>query len=340
MKILTFGEPLLRLKPPDHLRIAQAASFEAAYGGAEANAAVSLALLGDDAAYLTKLPANPLGDAVLGSLRRFGVDTSRILRGGPRLGVYYFEKGTDLRPASVVYDRAGSSAATAKRGEFDWPALLDGIGCFYFSGITPAVSGELAGAVEDAVSCCRRLGIPVVCDLNYRAKLWAPEKARAVMTGLMESVDVCLANDEDFNASLGIRAFDGDLSHCIDQADSFRAAMREITKTFPHCGTVASILRNARSTEEGDWMAILLRDGRFYETPVRRVRAMEGVGAGDAFGAALTHCLLRGDGPQDMIDFAFAASLLKLTVAGDQNLVGEAEIRSVMKKSGGSSFRR
>lgn len=340
MKILTFGEPLLRLKPPGFLRLAQAVSFEAAYGGAEANVAVSLALLGDDAAYLTKLPANPLGDVVLGSLRRFGVDTGRILRGGPRLGVYYFEKGTDLRPAGVVYDRAGSSAATAKRTEFDWPVLLDGIGCFYFSGITPAVSDGLADAVRDAVSCCRRLGIPVVCDLNYRGKLWTPEKSRAVMGGLMEYVDVCLANDEDFNSALGIRAFDGDPARCIDQADSFRAGMREITRKFPRCKTVASVLRNVRSTEDGDWTAILLRNGKFYETPVRRVHAMEGVGAGDAFGAALTHCLLRGTGPQEAVEFAFAASLLKLSISGDQNLVTEGDIRSAMKKSGGQGFRR
>ena len=340
MKVLTFGEMMLRLKPPEYQRILQASSFEATYGGAEANVAISLALLGDDAAYVTKLPENPLGEAAVGTLRRYGVDTDRVLRGGPRLGTYYFEKGTNLRPTSVVYDRAGSSISTAERREFDWPKLLDSIGMFYFSGVTPAVSEELEGALEDALRYCHSHGIKVICDLNYRGKMWTPEKARSVMGKLMNYVDICIANDEDFEASLGIHAFDGDLSHGLEQIADYRAGMAEIMKRYPNCSMVASVLRNVYNVEDGDWKAIVLSGGNYYESPVHTVHAMEGVGSGDAFGAALTHCLLHGYSPQETADFSIAASVLKLMVAGDLNLVTEPEIRAVMKKKSGSRMGR
>lgn len=340
MKVLTFGEIMLRLKPPAFTRILQASDFEASYGGAEANVAVSLAMFGDDAAYLTKLPKNPLGEAALGALRRYGVNTSRVLRGGPRLGTYYFEKGTNVRPTSVVYDRAGSSAATAKRAEFNWPELLAGVDVFYFSGITPAVSEDLADAVEDALAYCRSHGITTVCDLNYRGKMWSREKAQSVMRRLMAGVDVCIANDEDFEAALGIRAFDGDMSRGIEQIDDFRKGMEEIRRQFPNCKTVASVLRNIRSVEDSDWMGILLKDGKFFESPVHHVQVMEGVAAGDAFGAGLIHGMLRGMAPQETVDFAISASALKLMISGDFNLVTEDEVRAAMKKGGSARLSR
>jgi len=331
---------MLRLKPPAFSRILQADSFEASYGGAEANVAVSLSLFHDDAAYLTKFPENPLGEAALGALRRFGVDTSRILRGGPRLGAYYFEKGTSIRPTSVVYDRAGSSIATAKHTEFNWPALLEGIDVFYFSGITPAISDELACAVKDALAYCKEHGVTVASDLNYRGKMWSPEKAQSAMQKLMPFIDICIAHDEDFEASLGIRAFDGDMSRGIEQIDSFHAGMEEITKRYPNCRTVASVLRNIHSVEESDWMGILLQDGKFYESPIHSVHVMEGVAAGDAFGAGLMHGLLHGTNPQETVDFAVAASVLKLMISGDFNLVTEAEVRAAMHKGGGARLNR
>ena len=331
LKILTFGEMMLRLKPPAYTRLLQTASFEAGYGGAEANVAVSLSLFHNDAACLTKLPENPLGQAALDTLQRFGVNTGRVLRGGPRLGAYYFEKGTSVRPTSVIYDRAGSSIALAKRAEFNWPALLDGVGAFYFSGVTPAISDEIAGAVKDALAYCKEHGITVFCDLNYRAKMWTPEKARSVMRELMPFIDVCIANDEDFEAALGIRAFDGDLSRGIEQIGSYRASMEEITRRYPNCRTVASVLRNVYSVEESDWMGILLRGGKFYESPVHHVRVLEGVAAGDAFSAGLIHGLLHWTDPQGIIDFAIAASVLKLMVRGDLNLVTERDVRTIME---------
>ena len=331
---------MLRLKPPSFSRILQTDTFEATYGGAESNVAVSLSQFRDDAAFLSKLPQNPLGEAALGTLRRYGADTSRVLRGGPRLGVYYFEKGTSIRPTSVVYDRAGSSFATAKRAEFNWPSLLDGVGVFYFSGITPAISDELAGAVKDALDYCRAHSITVVSDLNYRGKMWTPEKAQSVMKELMPCVDVCIANDEDFEATLGIRAFDGDMSRGIEQIGSFRAGMEEITKRWPNCKTVASVLRNIHSVEESDWMGILLQDGKFYESPVHSVHVMEGVAAGDAFGAGLVHGMLHHAQPQETVDFAIAASVLKLMISGDLNLVTEDEVRAVMRKGAGARLNR
>lgn len=339
-QVLTFGEMMMRLKTPGYSRILQADCFEATFGGAEMNVAVSLAQFGDAVGCVTKLPQNSLGEAARNTLRRFGVDTTRVQRGGPRLGIYFFEKGTDIRPTNVIYDRAGSSFALAKRSEFDWPVLLQGVGCFYFSGITAAVSPELAGALEDALRCCREQGIPVVCDLNYRGKMWTPQQAQTVMGRLMQYVTVCIANDEDFEATLGIRAFDGDMSRGIEQIEQFRSGMQEITKRYAACTTVASVLRNIHSVEESEWMGILLQDGKFTQTAVRSIHVMEGVGGGDAFGAGLVHGLIHKKGPQEVINFALAASVLKMMIGGDLNLVTEQEVNAVMQKGAGARLSR
>jgi len=340
MKVLTFGEMMLRLKPSAFERIIQTTNFEAAYGGAEANTAVSLSLLGNDATYLTKLPDNPLGEAAIGSLRKHGVDTRSILRGGPRLGMYFFEKGTGARSTGVVYDRAGSSIAMAQAEEFDWENLLKEVGIFYFSGITPAISKQLETALKAALAYCKANNITVVCDLNYRGKMWKPEQAQVVMAELMPFVDVCIANDEDFEAMLGIRAFDGDLSHGIDQKQDFLKGMKAVTEQYPNCKVVASVLRNINSVEQSDWMAILYQDEKFYETPVHNINVMEGVAAGDAFGAGLIHGMLHNLPPQENIEFAIAASVLKLSISGDYNLITESEIRNAMQKGSNARLSR
>ncbi|WP_130851222.1 sugar kinase [Lactiplantibacillus mudanjiangensis] len=338
-KVLTFGEMMLRLKPSENKRILQSDSFEAAYGGAEANVSVSLSLQGDQAAYLTKFPSNLLGDSALGTLRKFGVDTHKILRGGPRLGIYFFEKGASVRGTNVVYDRAGSSFAMATAAEFDWDSLLADADYFYFSGITPAVSPELQQAVLTAVEYCQAHNITVVYDMNFRGKMWTPAEAQAFSEKVMPYVNVCLANDEDFEASLGIKAFDGDMAHGIDQKESFKAGMQEVVKRYPNCHTVASILRNIHSVEDSQWSALLLRDGQFYESSVYQLHVYEGVASGDAFGAGLLHGFLHGFDGQEQVDYAIAASVLKLTISGDLNLVSEPEIRSIMK-NGGSAMNR
>lgn len=340
MKVLTFGEMMLRLKPQGNNRIIQSDAFEAVYGGAEANVAVSLALLGNDAAYLTKLPENLLGETALSTLRKYGVDTRKVLRGGPRLGIYFFEKGASVRSTNVVYDRAGSSFATAAQTEFDWETIFSDVDYFYFSGITPSISDALEQAVTAACIYCQQHNIPVVCDMNYRGKMWSPEKAQAVMSRLMHYVTLCIANDEDFEATLGIKAFDGDMSRGIDQMAAFKEGMLEVTCRYPGCKMVASVLRNIRSVEDSQWMGLLLKEGKFYETNRYNLHVMEGVAAGDAFGAGLMHSILHNLGAQESIDFAIAASVLKLTISGDLNLVQESEIRAVMKKGGGASLSR
>jgi 2-dehydro-3-deoxygluconokinase len=339
MKVLTFGEMMLRLKPPVNNRILQSDSFEAAYGGAEANVAVSLALLGNNAAYLSKMPENLVGDAAVSTLRKYGVNTDSILRGGPRLGIYFFEKGASVRATNVVYDRAFSSFASVKKSEFDWPTIFADVDYFYFSGITPAISEDLEQAVEKACIYCKENNIPVVCDMNYRGKMWSPARAQKVMSKLMNYVNVCIANDEDFEATLGIKAFDGDMSNGIAQKAAFKEGMLEVTKRYPNCQTVASVLRDIHSVEDSVWMGLLLKDGEFYETTAYQMHVFEGVAAGDAFGAGLMHGFLHELPNQEAIDFAIAASVLKLTVSGDLNLVSEKEIRAVMQKGGGAMSR-
>ncbi|WP_125702237.1 sugar kinase [Lacticaseibacillus daqingensis] len=328
--VLTMGELMLRLMPNDHQRIIQADAYMANYGGSEANVATSLALLGDDAAFISKLPDNALGEAALGTLRRYGVDTTRVLRGGERLGIYFFEKGASVRATSVVYDRANSAFANLKAAECDWPQLLAGVRYFYFSGITAALSPEIRAALLAACQYCASAGIQVVCDMNFRGKMWSPALAQQEMAKLMPYVNICIANDEDFEATLGIKAFDGDMTNGIAQRDQFASAMRQVTVQYPQCHTVASVVRDIHSVENSRWTALLLHNGQCYQGPIYPMQVFEGVAAGDAFGAGLMHGLLNGFEGQQIVDYAIAASVLKLTIPGDLNLITDAEVRRAM----------
>ncbi|ERL65164.1 sugar kinase [Schleiferilactobacillus shenzhenensis] len=332
-KVLTMGEMMLRLKPPEYQRILQADSFAANYGGSEANVAVSLALLGDNAAYLTKLPDNALGDTALATVRKYGVDTRLIRRGGPRLGIYFFEKGTSVRGTNVVYDRAGSSFALARADEFDWPTLLAGVTYFYFSGITAALSAELRTALLAACQYCQAHDITVVCDVNYRGKMWSPAEAQAAMAQLMPFVNICIANDEDFAGALGIDAFDGDMTRGIEQKDSFVAAMQSIQKQYPSIHTVASVVRDMPTADDNTCTALLVQGDGVWQGRTYHVHVMEGVASGDAFGAALVHGLINGFAPQELIDYASTASVLKLTIHGDLNIITDADIRKALASS-------
>lgn len=336
MKVLSFGEMMLRLKTPGNQRILQSQSFEASYGGAEANVVVSLALMGNQVGYLSKFPDNLLGESAKETLRKYGVDTSKSLTGGDRLGIYFFEKGASVRSTNVVYDRAYSAFSQVKAAEFDWPELLQDVDYFYFSGITPSISAELEQASIEACRYCQKHGIPVVCDLNYRGKMWSPEKAQASMAKIMPYVTICIAHDEDFEATLGIKAFDGDDSRGIDQKETFKAAMQKVQEVYPNVETVASVLRNIYSVEDSQWTALMLQEGEFYEAPLYQMHVMEGVAAGDAFGAGLMHALLHDFTPAETIQFALAASVLKLTITGDLNLVTADEVMK-LAKSGGSA---
>ena len=226
-----------------------------------------------------------------------------------------------------------------KRRSLTGKKLLEGVDLFYFSGITPAISCEIEKTLESALMLCKEKKIQVVCDLNYRGKMWSAKDAQRVMSRLMSYVDVCIANDEDFESSLGIPAYDGDMSRGIEQIESYKEGMLEIQKQFPNCKAVASVLRNLYTVEDGDWMGIYLKDGKFYESPVHKVHSFEAVGAGDAFGAGLIHAMAHDFAPQRTIDFAISASVLKLMIQHDANVVSEKEIEQIMKQ-GGTNLQR
>lgn len=339
--VLTFGEIMMRLSPPDHLRLEQASSFDVRYGGAEANTAVSLVYQGDDAAFLSVVPKNRIGDCALRSVAQWGVDVSRVVRTGDRLGTYYFEVGASQRGNGVVYDRKYSAINLARRTVFDWDALLDGVGTFYFSGVTPAISDEMALACKEALEACRARGIATVCDINYRGKMWSPEKSQRIMRGLLPLVDIVIANDEDAPAGLGITCVSGSLSRGIDELDGYREMARQICAEYG-CKLVASVVRDIQCVERSQWMALLYdsQTHQSWESSVHDVHVLEGVGGGDAFNAGLLHALLHGFAPKEAINYAIAASVLKLSVRGDANLVTEAEIEAVASKGGGTRVSR
>lgn len=339
-KIVTFGEMMMRLKPANQKRVLQSDQFDVNYGGSEANVAVSLSIFGDHSAFVSKFPNNILGNAATNKLREYGVDTDLLQYGGPRLGVYLFEKGTSIRSTKVTYDRAGSSFATSKSTEYDWETILKDADYFYFSGITAALSAELRTAILNACQYCQEHHIKVVCDLNFRGKLWTPTEAQAYMKKIMPYLTVCLVNDEDFEQSLGIYAFDGDMSRGIEQKDTFIHGMKEIVKQYPNIKIVASVLRNIYSVDKSTWMGLLLKDARIYESPAYDINVLEGVAGGDAFGAALMHGILNQHDPQETIDFAIAASVLKLTILGDLNISTKDDVEAVMQGGAGQRVSR
>lgn len=339
--VLCFGEIMLRLSPKDNLRLEQATEFDARYGGAEANTAFSLAYQGDSAAYISVVPPNRIGECALRSLKAYGVDTSRVVREGDRLGSYYFEIGASQRGNGCVYDRKYSAINMASRSVFDWDKALDGVGVFYFSGVTPAISDEMAAACLDALTAARARGITTMCDINYRGKMWSPEKSQETMAKLLPLVDIVVANDEDAPAGLGVTCVSGSLSNGIEERDSYVEMAKQISGQY---GTkiVASVIRNVQCVERSQWMAMLYnaKTGEHWFSAQHDVHVLEGVAAGDAFNAGLLHALLGGMEPQAAIDYAIAASILKLTIKGDSNFVTADEIGAVAASSGGTRVAR
>lgn len=339
--ILTFGEIMLRLCPPDHLRLEQASSFNVNYGGAEANVAFSLAYQGDKSAFVSVVPANRLGDCALRSLSAYGVDVSRVVRAGDRLGTYYFELGASQRPNGCVYDRKYSAMNLASHQVFNWNALLESVGTFYFSGVTAAVSTEMAMACEEALRACRSRGITTVCDLNYRGRMWSPEQARRTMAKLLPLVDICIANDEDAPSSLGISHGSGSLACGIEEADAYEAIARDVCDAYG-CKMVASVIRDIRSVEDSDWMGMVYDASakKGYFSPVHHMHVLEGVASGDAFGAGLLHALAHGADAQAAANYAIAASVLKLSIRGDSNFSTAAEIEAAAGSDSGTRVAR
>lgn len=323
-RIVTFGEIMMRLNPEGYGRFVQAVKFEASYAGGEANVAVSLANYGNDAAFCTKVPAHEIGQCAVNALRHFGVDTSAMVRGGPRLGVYFVEKGASQRGGKVIYDRANSAIALAKREDFDWNAILDGADWFHWTGITPALGGELPEIVLDALKKCREKGITVSCDLNYRGKLWTREKAGEVMSRLIPYVDVCIGNEEDAADVFGIHAADSDVSTGRLNQEGYISVAKQICKRFG-CKKVAITLRGSLSASDNNWAGMLYDGEKAYFSKNYLIHIIDRVGGGDSFGGGLIHALLKEWQPQQVIEFAAAASCLKQTIEHDFNLVSEAE---------------
>jgi 2-dehydro-3-deoxygluconokinase len=328
MRVVCFGEIMMRLNPEGYRRFVQADRFEASYAGGEANVAVSLANYGLDASFVTKLPSNPLGEAARNAVRRFGVETDDIVWGGPRLGVYFVEKGASQRASKVVYDRAGSSIACAKRGDFDWPRIFKGAKWFHFTGITPALGGELPAICLDALKYCKAHKITVSCDLNYRGKLWSKAEAGKCMAKLVPFVDTLIANEADAADVFGIVGEGSDVeSGRLDKA-GYVSVAEQLIRRFG-CKRVAITLRTSLSASDNLW-AGMLHDGRkAYFSPEYRVHIVDRVGGGDSFGGGLIYALATGRKPQAAIDFAVAASCLKHSIEHDFNLVSVAEVESL-----------
>ena len=338
MKVLTFGEIMLRLKAPGHERFFQSPSLEATFGGGEANVAVSLANYGMDAAFLTVLPKNDIAEACIRELRYFGVDTSRILRGEGRMGIYYLEGGANQLPSKVVYDRAYSAIALAKPGDIDWDKAFDGVDWFHITGITPAISETAMELSLESVAEAKKRGITVSCDLNYRKNLWKYGKAASeVMNKLAESVDVAIANEEDVQKSLGITA-DVDVESGALDREKYRVLGNKVLAAFPNMKLIAITLRESHSADHNGWAACLNDGEHFYVSKKYEIRdIIDRVGGGDSFAGGLIYGLCSGMEKQEALNFAVAASCIKQTIPGDFNLALKEDVLALMH---GNAFGR
>jgi 2-dehydro-3-deoxygluconokinase len=332
-KVITFGEIMMRLTPPGFQRFGQARAFEVIYGGGEANVAVSLANFGMEVDYVTRLPANDLGEACLMYLRQFGVGTSKIMRGGDRLGIYFMENGAMQRASKVIYDRAGSSFAALEAGMLDWDTIFADASWFHWTGITPAVSAGAASACLEAVKAARAHGVTISCDLNYRKNLWKwGKKAPEVMPELVSYCDVAIGNEEDAEKVFGIQAPEVDVNAGRVEADAYRYVCEKLVEKFPNLSTVAITLRGSISASHNTWSGVLWRAGNFY-TGIKfdMTHLVDRVGGGDAFGAGLIFGLHNnGDDFQKALDFAIAAACLKHSIFGDFNMASVSEVKSLM----------
>lgn len=328
MKVVTFGEVMLRLAPENYLRFVQSEKYEATFGGAEANVAVSLANYGVDAAFVSKLPAHEIGQAAVNSLRKFGVDTSKIVRGGNRVGIYYCEKGASQRPSKVIYDRAGSAIATASVNDFDWDKIFDGVTWFHFTGITPALSDECAKITLEACKKAKEKGITISCDLNFRKKLWSKEKAGEIMSKVCPYVDYCIANEEDAKDVFGIEADNTDINTGKLDRNGYISVAKKLTEKFNFKG-VAITLRESLSANDNNWSGMLFTNGEAHFSKKYAMHIVDRVGGGDSFGGGLIYSLLNDYDAQKAIEFAVAASCLKHSIEGDYNMVSVSEVEAL-----------
>jgi len=339
-KVVTFGEIMLRLSPPSYLRFIQARTFEVIYGGGEANVAVSLANFGIPVYYVTRLPQNEIGDACIQFLRQYGVKTNKIIRGGDRLGIYYLEKGASTRGSKVIYDRANSSISTAKIGMFEWDKIFEEINWFHWTGITPAISQNLADICLEAVKVAKNKGVFISCDLNYRSKLWKyGKKPSDIMSELVNYCDLAIGNEEDADKVFSIKAPETDISSGKINAQKYKFVEEQLMKKFPNLKNIAITLRGSISASHNTWSGVLFNGDKLYIGPKYDItQIVDRVGGGDSFAAGIIFGFLKyNDDYQKILNFAVSASCLKHTIYGDFNLVS---IDEVLKLMGGDTSGR
>lgn len=339
--VVTLGEIMLRLAPPGFERLLMSPSLVATFGGGEANVAVSVANYGLPARFVTALPDNPVTEAFIYQMRGFGIDTTRILRTKGRFGIYFVEPGANQRPSKVVYDRANSSIAMAKPGDFDWKHVFDGAGWFHITGITPALSQSCADLSIEAVKAAQAAGVTVSCDLNYRKNLWKYGKeAKEVMTELVKYVDVAIANEEDCQKALGIAANTKVESGQLD-VDDYKQLSSTVLETYPNLKVIAITLRESKSASHNGWSACLNdRTDFLLSTHYDITHIVDRVGGGDSFAGGLIYGLLSLSSHREALEFAVAASCLKHSIPGDFNRFTVAEVNALIKEGGSGRVQR
>ncbi len=338
MKVVSFGEIMLRLSPDGYYKLFQKPELNTSFCGAEANVAVALSNFGDEAEFVTALPDNDIGRAACRELMRYGVKTDNIVYTGDRLGLFFAEKGASQRPSKVIYDRKNSAIASADPSSFDWEKIFDGADWFHITGITPALSDSLAKISVDAVKAAKKAGLTVSCDINYRSKLWSAQKARPVMTEIMKYVDVCIGNEEDAEIVFGIKAGATDVTKGQLDTDGYKKSLQTVAETFG-CKIVAYSQRKSYSASDNGWSGIIYDDEKkqVYTSAQYDIRITDRIGGGDAFASGLIYALHNNISPANAIETAAAAGCLDQTLEGDFCLFG---INDVIDLAGGNSSGR
>ena len=329
-KVVTLGEIMLRISSPGYTRFVQSNSFDACYGGGEANVAVALSQYGYDAYFISKLPKHEIGQSAVNALRNYGVKTDYIVRGGDRVGIYFLENGASMRPSKVIYDRANSAIAEADVSEYDFDKIFKDASWFHFSGISPAISKKAAILTEEALKSAKKHGVTVSVDLNYRKKLWSPAEAQKVMTNLMKYVDVCIGNEEDAEKVLGFKPGHSDVSSGNLEMEGYKSIFKQMQEKFGF-KYVVTTLRESHSAFDNSWSALIYNGKDFYNSKKYEIHIVDRVGGGDSFSAGFICGLMDGKDMKDSLEFAVAASALKHTIPGDFNLVSREEIETLVK---------
>jgi 2-dehydro-3-deoxygluconokinase len=339
MKIITFGEIMLRLTPSNGLRFSQATSYESSYGGGEANVAVSLAHFGHETYFVSKVPNNAVGEGAIRSLRAEGVNTTYIAIGGERLGIYFLEKGASQRPSQVIYDRKSSSISTCQKEDFDFDRIFEDVSWFHFTGITPALSESVSEILMEAVQKAKSRGIKISCDLNYRKKLWSKAKAQEVMSRYMPYVDVLIANEEDAENIFGIKAENSEVQTGLIDSTAYQSVASQLSSRF-NIPMIAITLRTSVSADDNLWSGMVYNKGVVTFASSYKLHIVDRVGGGDSFAAGLIHAQLMKYDDLQSVQFATAASALKHSIVGDFNRVSLSEVETLMNGDGSGRVQR